>query len=93
MKKILPIVYVTKYALTKWIILFENIEWDSEFPAMITPASSWFPIHKPHWHELRDEAIEQAEKMRTSKIKAVNNQLKKLEKLNFRLQECQTRIP
>jgi hypothetical protein len=40
-------------------------------------------IHKPDWHENKDEAIAKAEDMRKKKIVSLKKQIKKLEELKF----------
>jgi hypothetical protein len=39
--------------------------------------------HKPDWHETKEEAIEQAEKMRAKAIAACERKLSKLKQLKF----------
>lgn len=39
--------------------------------------------NKPDWHETKEEAIQQATKMRNAKIASLKKQIEKLEKLNF----------
>ena len=79
----MKIVFITKYALSKGIYT-EEVE-QSKFKYTVIHTNGW--VHqlfdKPDWHEIKEEAIEQAERMRTKKIKSLKAQIDKLEKLKF----------
>jgi len=74
-------VYITKYALTKGILIKES-EISSNTDDMIRVNGLEF-YHKPEWHLNEKDAIQQAEKMRSIKISSLEKQLEKIKKLNF----------
>lgn len=76
--------YITKYALTKGITEMEG-KISDHVPAMFCPISKGYiqPVHKPYWHSNKEEAIQQANKMRDAKTSSLKKQIEKLEKLNF----------
>ena len=40
-------------------------------------------FHKPHWHDSKEEAVKQANKMVASKIKSLEKQLVELKEMKF----------
>lgn len=81
-------VYITKYALTQGILTSYNAELcDDINPNMIKVSftNDWHHnyFHKPNWHETYEEALEQANKIKTRKIEALKKQIKKIEQLSF----------
>ena len=76
--------YITQYALSRGIYEIEAKA--TSFDYMIRECGGLHigvTYHKPHWHETREAAIEQAEKMRVKKIESLKKQIEKLEKLKF----------
>jgi len=78
-------VYITKYALTKGILEKEEAEVCKDTSLDMISVHSRYTeyYHKPDWHESKEEAIEQAEKMRERKIKNLEKQINKLKNLSF----------
>jgi len=78
-------VYITKYALVKGIIEREVSVVD-EYPNMITSGTQVYReyYHKPHWHETKEEAIFQANKMKQRKLESLHKSIKKIEALEFK---------
>jgi len=79
------IAWISKYALTSGIFSVEA-EVCSTSPTMIHEQkakmmSSFY--HKPHWHNTKEEAIVQAEKMRKKKVASLEKQLNKIRKMTF----------
>lgn len=76
-------VWITKYALTTGIFMAEVEE--THTPTMVSDKMNSYHsrYHKPDWHLTEAEAIEQAEKMVLRKIKSVQKQLDKLNKMTF----------
>jgi hypothetical protein len=80
-------VYITKYALTKGILVENDAEICADInPKMICISRNGFNdhYHKPHWHETWEEALAQALQMKTDKIISLQKQLVKLTKLEFK---------
>jgi hypothetical protein len=79
-------IYVTKYALTKGIQVYDATSFNDE-PKMVRVdgADGTYReyFHKPDWHETRLEAIEHAQKMKLAKIKNLEKQLAKIKALEF----------
>lgn len=73
-------VFVTKYALSNGI-KETDCKISEQFPDMAVDGLAYH--HKPDWHENKEDAIIQAEKMRVAKIASLKKQLNKLEKLKF----------
>lgn len=77
--------YITKYALSKGI--FEIEAERSSIPDLIrTNSRGFFETFQRegiNWHLSKDGAIEQAKRMRDNRIKALNKQIQKLNKLTF----------
>ena len=79
-------VFITKYALTMGIQEKDGrvCDYPGSTGNMIQIVGSINELyHKPYWHETREEAVEQAEKMRLSKLKSLRKSLAKFEKLTF----------
>ncbi len=79
-------VWITRYALSEGIFEVEaekiNMMGMIKYPPL-TPTIGNCYSHKPDWHETFDDALNQAERMRTRKIASLRAQLEKLEKLGF----------
>lgn len=79
-------VYITKYALTHGIDEYDDAIVCTDINVkMISVQKKGYKyhFHKPHWHETKEEAIAQAEKMRQKKIASLKKQIVKLENLKF----------
>lgn len=79
-------VYLTKYALTRGIIVVE-VEFDKKLTLpqkriYVSSLSTGFTLEQDCFLTLADALIK-AEEMRTKKINSLNHQLKKLQKLKF----------
>jgi len=77
--------YLTKYALTKGI---EKVE--AELALGLSQecwkVDNYYGLYKPNeCHEYKEDAILAAEEMRIKKIKSLSRQIKKLEKITFRI--------
>lgn len=81
-------VYVTKYALSKGIIVMDAELCNAGAGDMIKELNSsrnrYFHGKGRDWHETHDLAIKRAEEMKGNKIKYLHNQLNKLNKLTFK---------
>lgn len=88
-KTILPEVFITKYALTTGIRLVENVEYDSEFPRMISFIGKHLRehFHRPYWHTTLEDALDHVEQMRIKKIKSMQKQIAKLENYEVKMLE------
>lgn len=78
-------VWITKYALTQGIYEVEgevSVE-NNIFCVPRTEKTFATYYHKPHWHETKEEAVAQAEKMRVAKLKALEKQVAKIKALQF----------
>lgn len=77
-------VWITKYALTKGVS--EKEAEISTFSSMCTITTEWGLdyYHKPDWHESREDALAQAEKMRTARIDSLKKQIAKLQGMRFK---------
>lgn len=83
-------VYVTKYALTRGILRFENVEHcvpTSTDMIRVTYSNGGYQhFHKPDWHLTPAAAYERAMEMRDRKIAKLKKRLEQLEKLTtFRI--------
>jgi len=79
-------VWITKHALTQGIFEVEgNIFPTSEkmFFVPQTQKTCEAYYHKPYWHLTKEEAVKQAEKMRTDKLKSLEKQMSKIKSLRF----------
>lgn len=75
-------VWITKYALTKGILIKEAEECD--FNGMIKAKyGSYYHGEGREWHRTKESAIKKAEEMRQKKIQSLKNQIEKLEKMEF----------
>lgn len=72
-------VYVTKYALTKGVIV-RDVE-TTHIDSLVTERSTCMCYHRPDWHETRAEAEAQVAKMIDARRKSLAKQLAALEKL------------
>jgi hypothetical protein len=76
-------VYVTKYALTKGIIEMDVTQ-SKNYPTMVSnKENSWQTIHKPYWHENREDAVIHSQELLKKKMKSLRNMMNKLEKMTF----------
>lgn len=84
-RKMMMKVYITKYALTKGIIVRDDAELcrDVSDKMISVPGQFTSYFHKPDWHETRETALTQCERMRAAKIKSVEKQLARLRELYF----------
>jgi len=86
--RILPVVYVTKYALTQGIWKFANAEMDSSISSTMisikarTALGQTMHFHKPDWYEDELEARLRVVDMKNAKVKSLERAIAKLEKLN-----------
>jgi hypothetical protein len=85
-------IWVTKYALTKGIKVYDNATIDEDNPQHVTaPSNEWGALNREvsyrgegsNWHRSEGSALERAEDMRQSKIKALKKQAAKLEKMTI----------
>lgn len=79
---ILPVVYVTQYALATGILRFQNVRRCDSVSSKMIDCDKQQLFHKPHWYETLEEAEVQVEKMRQAKIKSLQKTLAKM--LNFK---------
>ena len=84
---ILAKVYVTKYALTKGIQIFENVrQCVSVSVDMIATADKHSQcFHKGDWYTNPNAAIKKAEEICSKKIESLKKQISKLEKMEFKI--------
>lgn len=78
-------VYLTHRALSSGIIEAEAVVKDG-----ISVVGAWYGngvtvLRKPDWHLTKEEAVKQASKMRTDKIKTLQKQISKLNAIKFEL--------
>jgi len=73
-------VYVTKYALTRGILLMEVKETGTNIVCESTSWNNYF--HVGEWFETESEAIKNAEQRKEKKLIQLKNQLEKLENKN-----------
>ena len=76
-------VYVTKYALTKGIIEADVIISEVHPGMVVDSENSLTAYHKPDWFDVREDAVERAETLRTKKIAALEKSIQKLKELEF----------
>jgi len=74
-------VWISKYALTRGLYM-EEVE-STHVESMVSIPNGIMCFHKPGWHETKEEAIAQAEKMRQAKLKSLQKQIDKLTKTKF----------
>lgn len=79
-------VWITKYALTEGVLVFDGSVSES-YPTMVTirrsPAHYWETFHGNDWHTTWEAALERAEQMRAAKLLSLEKQRKKLMTLEF----------
>ena len=81
-------VYITKYALTRGILLKE-VKWDERdarwaiIPPTKTTYEQYYRDEGVEWHRTWESALARAEEMRRSKIVSLNKQLTKMHELKF----------
>jgi hypothetical protein len=73
-------VFITKYALTKGIIETE-CKISETSPSMVYDKHNYY--HKPYWHENKQDAINQCEKMRNAKLRSLRISIQKIISLKF----------
>lgn len=82
--------YITKYALTSGL---QRVEVEAtEFPSMVCATDRDRPHDCYHgegeeWHRTWESALSRAEKMREDKLKSIEKQRAKLEKMVFKRPE------
>lgn len=83
--KIIPKVFITKYALTKGIIEAKNVEITDAYPDVIRDTTSGFTVyyHKGEWYPDMIQARFKADQMRKKKIENLRKQIKKLDEMLF----------
>ena len=83
--QVFPEVYITRYVLTKGILVGYNGRLSVDSPGMLVVPAGWYSSywHKEHWFLSVDEAIAKAEEMRSKKIVALKKQIERLERLEF----------
>jgi hypothetical protein len=77
-------VYITKFALTKGIVVAEG-ERDGKEGFIVRGAVPW-DVHKfklGEWHESGEQAQKRADQMRTAKIHQTNAQVARLMAMEF----------
>lgn len=81
------IVFITKYALTKGIFPeeVEICKYENDYGLVQSKKTQAF-YHKGQYHESMDDAISKAKEMRENKIKSLEMQLRKLNKLSFSIE-------
>jgi len=79
---IIPKVWITKYALTQGMMTAVNAQLNKN---MISITQGGIPrfvyFHKPYWHLTEEEARAQVRHMVTSKLKSIERQRVKMEKM------------
>lgn len=81
--------YVTKYALTKGIFVVKARVCSDISPTMISQLNASFPTcyHKGEWFRTLEEARVNAEVRRQKKIKSLQKQVEKINKLQVEVIE------
>ena len=78
-------IFITQWALTEGIM--EREATATQWPRMVScrpfPNKLLTFFRKPYWHETREEAVAQAERMRQSTIRSLRRRLAKLEAMTF----------
>lgn len=82
--------FVTKYALTKGILMLEIVAGDYPYKGMVCGVlagsgfgTSYFHGEGNEWHQTLGCAVHRAENMRKAKLISMRKQIAKLEKLDF----------
>lgn len=84
-------VWVTKYALTKGILLANGYIYGSMFVWRDNIAGSFEQSAHGEggdWHRTEDAALDRASAMREAKIRSLNKSLKKIETMQFKIVEA-----
>lgn len=79
-------IYVTKYALTEGIEVYDRKEPSNardELIAVVNSKGMVSYFHGKDWHLTQSEAQDRAEKMRVAKIASLRKSIDKLEKMTF----------
>jgi hypothetical protein len=76
-------VWVTKYALTQGVFTASGHMWTSDSNGKQYFKNGVLFLSPGHWHWTKEEAIEAADQMRTKKIKLLQKQIQKLDKMTF----------
>lgn len=79
--------WITKYALTKGIIVVNAIEINNGCPGMIYCKAGDYYVYNPHWHRTYTDSIIKAENMRIKKIASLKKKIAKLESMTFKVIE------
>ncbi len=77
-------VWITKYALTSGIEVFDVVVHENE--DMVAYGNVGYGdqyAHGKDWHRTYEDAVERAKEMRDQKIKSLRKSIAKLEKLSF----------
>lgn len=76
-------IWITHYALTKGIQQFDGKPTSTEGMVQVKLGDYTSYFHKPHWHINKEDAADQAKKMKDAKLKSLKKQIERIEKLNF----------
>lgn len=80
-------VFVTKYALTKGIVRYENVEWAVDISAsmIVVPGrpQTFFHVEGRDWHRTFEGAQKRAMVLRDRKVSRLQQQIKELEARKF----------
>lgn len=79
--KIIPKVWITKYAMTQGIIIRDNVEQCRSINDEVIYAGRAGCFHRPDWWTTEAEAIDRARVMIAAKLKSLDKQRAKLEAL------------
>lgn len=87
--KFIEKVYVTKYALTKGILVFKKVKHCLNISIDMISITDRYNqcFHKGEWYIDLDKAITMAENMRFKKIESMKKKITKLEKMEFKLKD------
>lgn len=79
---ILPVVYVTKFALTKGVLAYKNVKHCTSVGngGMISTGGLTC-YHKPFWYENLSDALAHVEKLRRARIASLQREIVKLNNL------------
>jgi len=84
-------VYITKYALTKGVIVFEGEMYDSElknaFRGKRTPKHYDEYFNGKDVHFTKESALKQCEEMKIKKLQSLDKQVKKISAIEFSIDE------
>jgi len=77
--------FITKYALTEGIFEIEAEMYSENVIKQVGSVyANFFKNEGKDWHKTKESAIKRAEQMRIMKITSLQNQLQRLQKLNFK---------